>query len=180
VFLHLPPDGLPHIVDAAPTDARISDLIGGIPVKTHLRYNLAVFIREDARDLPLNVGASFLCTALTEFHYAVPMLGPIVLAGLNTVAVVNLGGAYVRGSGKAVGLETRDVRMMAGIAEDGIHADAHRDYLIHPNPDATREQIGEGARRMIESIRGSVDLLPPSYPYPAGTSEMGIYPRPGS
>jgi hypothetical protein len=126
MFLHLPADGWPKVIDASPTLAYASDLLGGTVNLWHAGdsewddrpLNLAVITSETNLE-PLNLAASAVCTFLINKPVCIP--GPAVISCLNTRATELVTGAK---TGLLTGVPAELANCLVGIAEDTLYADA--------------------------------------------------------
>jgi hypothetical protein len=167
MFLTVPAEGWPTVVDATATDKRVSDELGGaIAVRVAANSKVGVFVREDCRKLPLNVPASYAISRAVA--RPIPVLGDVVIVGLNVEAVdIRLSRddatfAYL-GDVKPFKASTADY--LAELAREGVCA-KQGDWSKLP----ARSRDPEGKIRrimiptMIDLLRVIAEYLPEDYP----------------
>jgi hypothetical protein len=161
VFLHLPADGWPQIIDAEPTLSHISDLLGGVTVITTSLSDggLGMAFTEDMGDKPLNLAASAIAT-FTE-NTVVPIGGPAVVTGIDVRAVDLTTGTI---AGDVTGMEAPYAHALADIAGDMLYAEKFADDCFSGDLDeAAREKYGDVMRKMIFHIKQRWDSRSDSF-----------------
>lgn len=168
MFLSVPAEGWPTIVDATATDKRVSDELGGaIAVRVAANSKVGVFVREDCRKLPMNVPASYAISRAVA--RPIPVLGDVVIVGLDIDTVdIRFGRddattlAYL-GDVKPFKASTADY--LAGLAREGVYAKRGEWGKL---PSSSRDPEGKIRRimipTMIDLLQVLADGLPEDYP----------------
>lgn len=133
MYLFLPTDGAPRVIDAAPTDSRISDDLGGTYVVACTGgASLLVHMRDDAAGLKFNPAATYLIS-MTGDKGTFPMYGNVVVTGVDATAQVNSLSGPVGVLGRSDHLEADRAHAGADIAVDGFYAHTgHDSAMEHP------------------------------------------------
>jgi len=169
MFLHLPDNAWPRIVDAKASDGYMSDLLGGVAVRVGLSRNFGVYVREDSRPMPLNVPASYLATVVSRSP--VPICGPAVLVALDTEAIMLEGDAVTAGRprttclSRASHVEASTAATLLRAAEDAMWADLRNDKQLDDDDQILcQEHRGELIRTILGILRMLRETLPADWP----------------
>jgi hypothetical protein len=119
MYVYLPTDAAPGIVDAHPTDSRISDDLAGTFIQATVN-GLCVHLREDAYRLPFNPAATYLLSVTVDRTF--PAYGPVVITGIHSLIDVELNGIEVGVGGRMVDLDAERARIGASFGEEGYLA----------------------------------------------------------
>jgi len=168
MFLNLPIDGWPVVIDAHPTDREASDLLGGaIPVHVgvDLTAGIGVLVREDCRSMPLNLAASYVCSRVTGSPVAV--LGPAILVRLDTLAAAGVvTGDKLTGAvlGDMACFDAKTAAALSAVAQDAVYASKGLDDRLSPS---SHDRYGHRARLMrtlFEVLAMVAEDLPQDFP----------------
>jgi hypothetical protein len=151
MFITVPVDGWPTVIDAEASDARVSDELRGIPVRVGVNAYFGHYVREDCRQLPFNAAASYALSRACM--RPTPVFGPAVIVGLDPI-------------GSIIDLDPTDKK------DDTVT------YLTHAEPlDAqVADVIADWAREAIYAQRGLWDQLRESDRDPGGKTRRWLIP----
>jgi hypothetical protein len=171
MFVNLPDQAWPSVVDADATDGRVSDLLGGIVVRVGLTDEFGLYVREDSRHMPLNAPASYLASLITR--HLMPICGPAVLVGLDTVATayeVDLSGAKpdvskVSNVSRVSPFGGEMAALHLRVAEDAMYAKLGKDSQISDKGQVLcQEHLAELIRFVLHMLDDQRDKLPEDWP----------------
>jgi hypothetical protein len=120
MYIFLPVGQAPRLIDAEPTDSRISDDLGGTFVRSSTGTNIAAHLLDDVHLLPFNPAAAYLLSITIGRTF--PARGPVVVTGLNSLFNMHLDGMDVAVGGHAVSLDKERARIGAEFGEEGFLA----------------------------------------------------------
>lgn len=156
MFLFIPVDGWPQVIDADPTGKRMSDLMGAIPFATAICDDRGLMVCEDQAGRPLNIGASFLMSLLNDSTMAIT--GPVcmlAIGGRNALSLHDGGGLMVA-FGKNASLPADEAHTLARAVEDALYAERGDDSKIQPggeNGEFSPEFRAQGIRKALALLR---------------------------
>jgi hypothetical protein len=156
MFVFIPVDGWPKVVDAEPSDDRLSDELGAIPFPTAIAPSLGLMIHEDQPNgLGLNVGASYVASLI--IGATAPVFGPACLALIDAPIQFIDGDGMTGSIGACVSLPAYDAQMLAEMAAEALHAEQGNDDMLRPGGDndefspADRAALTRGAIALIRA-----------------------------
>lgn len=156
MFVFIPVDGWPKVVDAEPTDARLSDELGAIPFPTAIAPSLGLMIHEDQpNQLGLNVGASYVASLI--IGATAPVFGPACLTLIDAPIQFIYGDGVSGTIGGCESLPAYDAQMLAEMAAEALHAEQGNDDMLRPGglddkvTPAERAALARGAIALIRA-----------------------------
>lgn len=152
MYLLLPVDGAPRVIDAKPTDSRISDGLGGTYVRAAISRNTAaVHMRDDAAGLPFNPAATYLLSMIGDTDDPFPAYGNVIVTGMDTIACIDVDAGPVAALGSLTDLTADRAQAGADIATDGFYAwNGHDKAMRFPRmADKVRYVLGQAMKIKI-------------------------------
>ena len=125
MFVFIPADGWPAIIDQEPDEDRLSDLMNAIPVHTTIGRGLGMTL-EETQDGPLNLAASYLVSVL--YGQALAVHGPVAVVGVDEI--VHVGDHVI---GQNADLTRGRAQAVVDTVTEALYADRGLDDKIRPS-----------------------------------------------